>query len=482
MYRAIHISCYIVLGIGNCKVPTVEGSNLVRQRNKEMYQTINFAFNQYNPSDLKSSITELYPSTSNQQFGSAKYDSFPLNKSKAGVNLLSTTDHGNKTNTQDEYLRIISPNADQKCFNSHFLTDNPITAQSQSFDIFSNDRATPTRGTSTGSNYSPLGNIDMLGIGNGSFGILNRSSSGFAGLSSDNFYKFRKNKNQTHNRSGELKGLVSTQEKNSVRSQNAEEIRSSELLGISHPVHESILESYPRTGFVQRPLPKQPHTTEEIIYAMHRNNILNKDSHPNIYRDGVILKAISKDMPYLYANNGNPTSNELHQEGKSSKDGIYLRTDKPKGKSLKRLNNPDWCNENDIWKNTKVAKIDEIFDIFVPAMGATSINESFIIKLINLHRNKSNETKEVKTLCPTMKGGTASSILAGGTKNAYSTLNKEDVLVHFLSLEESFIKFACSNKTFKELCVGDRTELLKRNSILFVMVSNNNFPIILQSI
>ena len=104
-------------------------------------------------------------------------------------------------------------------------------------------------------------------------------------------------------------------------------------------------------------------------------------------------------------------------------------------------------------------------------MGATSINESFIIKLINLHRNKSNETEEEKMLSPTMRGGPVSTVLVGNTKNAYSTLTKEDILDHFISLEESFIKFACSNKTFKELCVGDRTELLKSNSILFVMVS-----------
>ena len=79
---------------------------------------------------------------------------------------------------------------------------------------------------------------------------------------------------------------------------------------------------------------------------------------------------------------------------------------------------------------------------------------------------------------PIMRGGPAATVFVGNTKNAYSTLTKEDVIDHFMSLEESFIKFACSNKTFKELCVGDRTELLKSNSILFVMVSRNKFKIL----
>ena len=106
-------------------------------------------------------------------------------------------------------------------------------------------------------------------------------------------------------------------------------------------------------------------------------------------------------------------------------------------------------------------------------MGSTPIKESFIIKLITLHRNKSSETEEEKMSRPSMVVATPSKLFPGETKNAYSGLTKDDVLDHFISLKESFTKFASSNKTFKELCVGDRTELLNRNSIRFIMVGKN---------
>ena len=178
-------------------------------------------------------------------------------------------------------------------------------------------------------------------------------------------------------------------------------------------------------------------------------------------------------MSPLYANVGNPTSREVYQEGRSSEGHRHHRNDEPNFKSLKRISNTDWYYENDVWRRAKVAKIDEIFDIFVPAMGSTSIKESFIIKLINLHRNKSSETEEEKMSRPSMIVATPSKQIPGETKNAYSGLTKDDVLDHFISLKESFTKFASSNKTFKELCLGDRTELLNRNSIRFVMVSKN---------
>ena len=75
---------------------------------------------------------------------------------------------------------------------------------------------------------------------------------------------------------------------------------------------------------------------------------------------------------------------------------------------------------------------------------------------------------------PSIRVATTSKIFPGETKNAYSGLTRNDVLDHFISLEESLNKFASSNKTFKELCVGDRIELLKQNSIRFVMVSKKN--------
>ena len=372
---------------------------------------------------------------------------------------LSTTHKENQSYVQKDYLSNISQNADQKCFNNRFSTDISSNAQSHSFDIFSNDRETTIHATSTPSSYSSVDNINNFGIGNGSFGIFNRSSDEYTRRPSDNFHQFRKNKLSLEHGISEY--TYHNQETNSAKSQNAEKIRSTEQLRFPHARHKSIIDSYPSTYFMPGRLPKQTYTTAEIQYAMHRNTIFNQHSHPNIHRDGVILREISKD----------PSPHKVYPDGKSSEERLYLRNDKTNGKSLKRINNPDWYNDGDGCKKTKVAKIDEIFDIFVPAMGATSINESFIIKLINLHKNKSNETDEVMMLSPLMRGGPAAGVFVGETTNAYSTLTKEDVLDHFLSLQESFVKFACSNKAFKELCVGDRTELLKSNSILFVMVS-----------
>lgn len=442
------------------------------QRTHDMHQTINFAFNQHYRSDLNSSINEVYPKTFHQTFGAVKYDVFPHNQIRGR----GDSHQENNSNAQKDFRHCILQNADhQKRFNNPIPTDIFINARSHSYGIFSNDSKPTMQDTSTASRYPPVSTFDEFGIGNGSFGIFDRSSTGFAGRTSDNFHRARKNNLsldheisdhifQTNSQTRDSKSLVLTQTKTLAETQNAEKIRRTEKLRFYPSRHESI-----STDFFLRPYPKNAHTAEEIQYAMYHDTVPNPESHPNIPTCGAIFRPISKGMPPLYTNVGNPTSRQVYQEGKSSEGQRHHRNDK----SVKRISHPDWYNENDVWRKMKVAKIDEIFDIFVPAMGSTSIKESFIIKLINLHRNKSNETEEEKMSRPSIRVATTSKIFPGETKNAYSGLTRNDVLDHFISLEESLNKFASSNKTFKELCVGDRIELLKQNSIRFVMVSKN---------
>ena len=464
------------LGIQNYNESRLESIPCVSQRTRDMHQTINFAFNQHYRFDLNSSTNEVYHNTFHQTFGSVKYDAFPQNEIRGRGDL----NHEKNSNAQTDYRRRILQNADhQKGFNNPIPTDIFIKARSQSYGILTKDRKPTMQDTSTASPYPPVSSIDKFGIGNGSFSIFGRSSSGFAGRTSENFHRSRKNKLsldhgrsdhifQTNSRKEDSKSLALTQTKISAESQNADRIKSTEKLRFYPPRHESI-----STDFFLRSHPKQAQAAEEIQYAMYRDTIPNIESHPNIQTCGAIRRPISKVMPLLYTNVGNPTSLEVYQEGKSSEGQVHHRNYEPNLKSLKRISNPGWYNENDAWRRTKVAKIDEIFDIFVPAMGSTSIKESFIVKLINLHRNKSNESEEEKMSRPTMIVATPSKLFPGETKNAYSGLTKDDVVDHFISLEESFTKFASRNKTFKELCVGDRTELLKQNSIRFVMVSKN---------
>ena len=115
-------------------------------------------------------------------------------------------------------------------------------------------------------------------------------------------------------------------------------------------------------------------------------------------------------------------------------------------------------------KKSKVSKIDEIFDIFIPAMRTTIVTPEFITMLINLHKNNNgDENQEISTA---MSANSHTGAPRKGQK-----LKQDDLLAHFNSLDDSFKKFAHANKIFEDLCWMDQEELLNRNSLLFTMVN-----------
>ena len=98
----------------------------------------------------------------------------------------------------------------------------------------------------------------------------------------------------------------------------------------------------------------------------------------------------------------------------------------------------------------------------------------FIINLISLHNRKTNEEKYSHD--SSRKGYLLRLSMAEENLNALDNAKKlsvDELLSHFDSLEESFIKFARANSVFKTLCEQDQLELLSRNSMLFVQVGND---------
>jgi hypothetical protein len=138
--------------------------------------------------------------------------------------------------------------------------------------------------------------------------------------------------------------------------------------------------------------------------------------------------------------------------------------------------------ESSIWlhnvtydRKKKLAKIDKIFEQFVPAMRTTDIDKHFVNNLIALHKRKTNEEKYSHD--SSRKGYLLRLSMAEENENNLDDAQKlglSEVLSHFGSLEESFIKFARANDVFKTLCEADQIELLSRNSILFVQVGNKS--------
>ena len=125
-------------------------------------------------------------------------------------------------------------------------------------------------------------------------------------------------------------------------------------------------------------------------------------------------------------------------------------------------------------KRQKLAKINEIIEIFVPSMRTTKIRKEFIVKIINLHKDVSYESVEYGNSDETGLLNYSAKRPRLERKDLRSTLNSFDLLAHFQALDESFVKFAENNQLFKCLLEIDQTELLKKNSQMFVMVSRTN--------
>jgi len=126
-------------------------------------------------------------------------------------------------------------------------------------------------------------------------------------------------------------------------------------------------------------------------------------------------------------------------------------------------------------KKLKLSKINEIFDTFVPAMQTTNISQDFVIKLMRLHKNKNNDTRDISSsesenflveFLPTSEYESRTNVNIKNQK-----LTKKDFIKHLNALAKAFQRFAESNKKFQDLCENDKMELLDRNSLMFVMVS-----------
>ena len=91
--------------------------------------------------------------------------------------------------------------------------------------------------------------------------------------------------------------------------------------------------------------------------------------------------------------------------------------------------------------NSKLDKIDNIFETFVPAMRTTLMSQEFVFKLIDLHKSKMNEEKELDNLNPTEHLVKSSMTQEShSVHNTTQTLSKEELFTHFNSLEKSFVK------------------------------------------
>ena len=109
-------------------------------------------------------------------------------------------------------------------------------------------------------------------------------------------------------------------------------------------------------------------------------------------------------------------------------------------------------------KRQKLSKIDEIIDIFVPAMKQTQIRRDFAIKIVNLHMKESIKITDLNRVDAT------------SPQSDIDELCLIDLLTQFNSLIQSFVLFANNYPAFQGLCKEDQSELLKRNSFKFVMV------------
>ena len=118
-----------------------------------------------------------------------------------------------------------------------------------------------------------------------------------------------------------------------------------------------------------------------------------------------------------------------------------------------------FCPEDQKYiKKQKLLKIDEIIDIFVPAMKQTQIRRDFAIKMVNLHMKESIKITDLNRVDGTTP------------QSNVDELCLADLLTQFSSLIQSFVIFANNYPAFQGLYKEDQSELLKRNSFKFVMV------------
>ena len=124
-------------------------------------------------------------------------------------------------------------------------------------------------------------------------------------------------------------------------------------------------------------------------------------------------------------------------------------------------------------KQTKLTQIDNIFDIFVPAMRTTIVSPEFVVKLINVHKNnKCIEDPGFIDSKPYIQYVDTEGLTREYIQNENNKLILDELMEHFWGLHESFIKFAYCHHRFQSLTQEDQKILLDRNSLLFIMVSS----------
>ena len=106
-------------------------------------------------------------------------------------------------------------------------------------------------------------------------------------------------------------------------------------------------------------------------------------------------------------------------------------------------------------QNSYLEQINEIFEIFEASMRTCPTSPDFVCCLVNLH--------QYSTKCICTESGKECGIQFGQTL--------EQLLKHINALQTSFTKFAASSKSFQSLLQSDQNELLKKNGLMFVMVS-----------
>ena len=154
-------------------------------------------------------------------------------------------------------------------------------------------------------------------------------------------------------------------------------------------------------------------------------------------------------------------------------------------KTLANINSTKYFSNDPISsdRQDKLVQIEEIFETYVPAMSSTNISQNFIHKLINLHKNRTNKDKLQQFLISTESSSKHSSIQLNQIGYTPSPVpSKDDIKTYFISIEDSFVKFARSNKLFNTLSKKNQSELLNRNSLLFVKVRTSKYTVLIYNL
>ena len=203
-----------------------------------------------------------------------------------------------------------------------------------------------------------------------------------------------------------------------------------------------------------------PHTRD---YLPHKT--FQPDCHRSMYRSSENL--VSEPTQSMISFRNRHTENQIQDTSLSFKNSDFSAIIRCK-ETL--VDSTVWLHKVAFDRKKKLEDIDRIFEKFVPAMRTTEISKDFIINLIDIHKRKTDEEKYSKDT--SRKSHLLKLTMSQERKeNDVPRLSIDQVTSHFDSLEEAFINFARSNKVFQTLSKSDQTQLLAKNSLLFVQVN-----------